>query len=53
MRETCTSGSEGGGTEPNRFSLPLSDVARSDMGVRLNLLSSSASEPLTTIDLGQ
>ena len=24
MREICTSGSEGGGTEPNRFSLPLS-----------------------------
>jgi len=24
MREIRTSGSEGGGTEPNRFSLPLS-----------------------------
>lgn len=24
MQETCTSGSEGGGTEFNRFSLPLS-----------------------------
>ncbi len=26
MREIRTSGSEGGGTEPNRFSLPLSEL---------------------------
>ncbi len=28
MREIRTSGSEGGGTEPNRFSLPLSAKCR-------------------------
>ena len=27
MRENCTSGSEGGGIETNRSSLPLSDLA--------------------------
>jgi hypothetical protein len=28
MQEICQSGSEGGGTEINRFSLPLSDLDR-------------------------
>lgn len=32
MRENRQSGSEGGGTEPNRFSLPLSKSKDKNMG---------------------
>jgi hypothetical protein len=34
MRETRLSGSEGGGSEPNRFSLPLSAREAADLNAR-------------------